>query len=271
MLATLPHRHHWLSLCAALALAGCSLAPTLQTPEAPTPAAFKELAPWTQAQPADQLPRGAWWTLYGDAQLNALEQQLGENSPDLAAALALLDESADGSWGIPTATRAEVRKALRKSSAVPLPEIGDVLAALDAMPGLDEPPGARGRAALEAAVEAAFRELPPEARWTEGIGWSVKSSEAKRRLSAADKRLRSANDRADSFDRIDAAMTAAVAAYDRWGKERDASGKAALAAELGANAARLRDLAEKEGDRWTPGLLEKTREISRLLEAKARE
>ena len=72
----------------AIALGGCSLAPALKVPDVPTTAAYKEEAPWTPAKPADRLPRDAWWTLYGDAQLDALQARLLENSPDLAAALA---------------------------------------------------------------------------------------------------------------------------------------------------------------------------------------
>ncbi len=76
-----------------LALAACSQAPVLKIPEVPVALAYKEAAPWDLAQPADALPREAWWTLYGDAELNALQQRLIENSPDLAAALARYRQS----------------------------------------------------------------------------------------------------------------------------------------------------------------------------------
>ncbi len=75
-------------LALTLALAGCSLAPPPQLPEVPMAASYREEAPWTPAQPADQLPRDGWWQLYGDAELDALQQRLLANSPDLAAALA---------------------------------------------------------------------------------------------------------------------------------------------------------------------------------------
>jgi NodT family efflux transporter outer membrane factor (OMF) lipoprotein len=78
----------------AFALGGCSFAPTLKVPEVPTALSYKEQAPWTPARPADQLPRDAWWTLYGDAQLDALQLRLLENSPDLAAALARYQQAA---------------------------------------------------------------------------------------------------------------------------------------------------------------------------------
>ena len=71
-----------------LALAGCSLAPKLELPDVPVAESYKEPAPWTQAAPADRLPRDAWWQPYGDQELNRLQAQLVRNSPDLQAALA---------------------------------------------------------------------------------------------------------------------------------------------------------------------------------------
>jgi NodT family efflux transporter outer membrane factor (OMF) lipoprotein len=72
----------------ALTLGACSLAPPLKTPEIPTGDAYKELGPWTPAQPADRLPRDSWWTLYDNAELDDLEKQLIVGNPTLAAALA---------------------------------------------------------------------------------------------------------------------------------------------------------------------------------------
>jgi NodT family efflux transporter outer membrane factor (OMF) lipoprotein len=71
-----------------LLLGACSLAPPLKTPDIPTAAAYKELGPWTQAQPADRLPRDSWWTLYDSAELDGLQKRLIDGSPTLAAALA---------------------------------------------------------------------------------------------------------------------------------------------------------------------------------------
>jgi NodT family efflux transporter outer membrane factor (OMF) lipoprotein len=69
------------------------MTPRLTIPEVPTAAVYKEAGPWTPAQPADGLPRGKWWKLYGDAELNALQTQLTEHSPDLAAALARYNQA----------------------------------------------------------------------------------------------------------------------------------------------------------------------------------
>jgi len=71
-----------------LLLGACSLAPPLKTPDIPTADAYKEIGPWTQAQPADRLPRDSWWTLYGDSELDELEKGLIAGNPTLAAAAA---------------------------------------------------------------------------------------------------------------------------------------------------------------------------------------
>lgn len=72
----------------ALLLGACSLAPPLKTPEIPTALAYKEFGSWTEALPADALPRDRWWTLYGTPELDQLEQRLIAGNPTLAAALA---------------------------------------------------------------------------------------------------------------------------------------------------------------------------------------
>src|SRR4029077_11259461 len=71
-----------------LLLGGCSLTPPLKTPVVPAAAAFKELSPWTQAQPEDRLPRDSWWTLYDSVELDELQKRLIDGNPTLAAALA---------------------------------------------------------------------------------------------------------------------------------------------------------------------------------------
>ena len=71
-----------------LLVGACSLAPPLKVPEVPSGAAYKELGPWTQARPADRLPRDSWWTLYDSAELDELEARLIAGNPTLAAAVA---------------------------------------------------------------------------------------------------------------------------------------------------------------------------------------
>jgi NodT family efflux transporter outer membrane factor (OMF) lipoprotein len=69
-------------------LSACSLAPALKVPVVPAGDAYKEIGPWTQARPADRLPRDSWWALYGNAEIDELEKKLIAGNPTLAAALA---------------------------------------------------------------------------------------------------------------------------------------------------------------------------------------
>ena len=69
-------------------LGGCSLAPRLEVPVMPTADAYKEVGPWTRAEPADRLPRDSWWTLYETPELGDLAKELLAGNPSLAAALA---------------------------------------------------------------------------------------------------------------------------------------------------------------------------------------
>jgi NodT family efflux transporter outer membrane factor (OMF) lipoprotein len=78
----------WSGAALTLMLGACSLAPPLKTPDIPTAEAYKELGPWTEAQPADRLPRDRWWTLYDNAELDELQKRLIAGNPTLAAALA---------------------------------------------------------------------------------------------------------------------------------------------------------------------------------------
>jgi NodT family efflux transporter outer membrane factor (OMF) lipoprotein len=78
----------WSGGALTLLLGACSFAPPLKTPEVPTAEAYKELGPWTRAQPADRLPRDSWWQLYEAPELDDLEKRLIEGNPTLTAALA---------------------------------------------------------------------------------------------------------------------------------------------------------------------------------------
>jgi len=86
-------RRATIAFAAAMMLGGCSTAPKLTMPDVPVAATYKETAPWTPAQPADGLPRGNWWTMFGDADLNDLQTRLLQHSPDLAAALARYNQA----------------------------------------------------------------------------------------------------------------------------------------------------------------------------------
>ena len=99
---------HAVAVAACLCLSACSLAPDYVRPDAGTPPAFKELGAgplddaqgthpvqdvWKTAQPSDQLPRGQWWTIFGDPVLDAFEQQALQGNWNLQAAAARVKES----------------------------------------------------------------------------------------------------------------------------------------------------------------------------------
>jgi NodT family efflux transporter outer membrane factor (OMF) lipoprotein len=81
----------WLMLPLVVALAACAPLPAVKTPAVPMAAAFKE--PGTGAQLATVTLPARWWSLFQDPELDALEQQLIDASPDLAAALARYEQA----------------------------------------------------------------------------------------------------------------------------------------------------------------------------------
>lgn len=83
-------------LCAAvfvLCASGCTVGPNYHRPDAPTPAAWKSEAPWRESEPSDQIPKGAWWSVFGSDELNALETQALAGSQDIAGAVARLEQA----------------------------------------------------------------------------------------------------------------------------------------------------------------------------------
>jgi len=72
----------------ALAAAACTVGPSYKRPSTEMPSGFKEQPPagWKTAQPNDSMKRGAWWELFGDPALNALEEQVSVSNQTLAQA-----------------------------------------------------------------------------------------------------------------------------------------------------------------------------------------
>ena len=59
--------------------------------------AFKEAPPdgWKNAQPNEAIPRGSWWEVYNDPQLNELEAQVSISNQNVIAAIAQYREARD--------------------------------------------------------------------------------------------------------------------------------------------------------------------------------
>lgn len=69
-----------------LLLSACAVGPDYTRPQVSEPAQYKQAQGWRQATPSDALARGAWWELYGDAQLNALVDKLNNANQTVAQA-----------------------------------------------------------------------------------------------------------------------------------------------------------------------------------------
>jgi len=72
----------------ALLLVGCTVGPNYVRPTTDVPAAYKESANFKAAQPSDDAAKGKWWEIYGDPQLNALEEQVTVSNQTLKEAQA---------------------------------------------------------------------------------------------------------------------------------------------------------------------------------------
>ena len=94
--------------CAVLAaglllLTGCLVGPKYERPSAlgtnALPSAFSGAAAatnatvWKTAEPSAHLPRGAWWELFKDPELNRLESLAASGNQDLAAAVARFEQA----------------------------------------------------------------------------------------------------------------------------------------------------------------------------------
>ncbi len=66
--------------------AAVPVAPSLDQFKEAGPSTFKDFDGWTVAQPNDQALRGKWWEIFGDPQLNVLEEQVDPANQTLAAA-----------------------------------------------------------------------------------------------------------------------------------------------------------------------------------------
>src|SRR5882672_5329527 len=101
-----PVRFRWLghSLAAVALLAGCAVGPDYKRPQATTiPAAYTGATNvvatdagttngWKVAEPQAQISKGNWWEIFGDSELNELENQASAANQQLKVAVARLAE-----------------------------------------------------------------------------------------------------------------------------------------------------------------------------------
>jgi multidrug efflux system outer membrane protein len=76
-----------------LSVAAYAVGPDYKKPDTATPAHWQAPAPWQNASPLDSIPRGSWWKLFGDPELDQYEERAMVNSQTLKAAVARLAEA----------------------------------------------------------------------------------------------------------------------------------------------------------------------------------
>jgi len=72
-----------------------TVGPDYQPPTNSVPASYKavDLGSWKEGQPLDNVPKGSWWEIFGDPNLNGLETQAVLSNQQLKAAVARVDQA----------------------------------------------------------------------------------------------------------------------------------------------------------------------------------
>src|ERR1700740_464909 len=76
-----------------LAALSCSVGPDYHRASAPVPFVYKEYKGWKVATPNDTINRGAWWSIYHDGTLDALENQVNLSNQTIKADEAAYDQA----------------------------------------------------------------------------------------------------------------------------------------------------------------------------------
>lgn len=88
--STSPHRRRWtvLVVAAAMGLSACgTIGPAYERPSVSVPAAYSNVGGnWQPAKPGDALPRGSWWKIFRDPQLDALAARVEQGNQNLRQA-----------------------------------------------------------------------------------------------------------------------------------------------------------------------------------------
>jgi NodT family efflux transporter outer membrane factor (OMF) lipoprotein len=79
------------ALCAFLA--GCTVGPNYKRPTAPVAAKWDLSEPWREGAPKDNIPKGEWWNIFHDEDLNALEKQVLDANQTIKISIARLEQA----------------------------------------------------------------------------------------------------------------------------------------------------------------------------------
>ncbi|MGC1304191.1 MAG: efflux transporter outer membrane subunit [Caulobacteraceae bacterium] len=75
------------------AMAACTVGPNYHRPPAAISPHFKEAEGWRAAQAVEAIDRGAWWSVFNDSDLDALEKRVEVNNQNIAQAVAAYREA----------------------------------------------------------------------------------------------------------------------------------------------------------------------------------
>jgi len=82
------------ALCSSAAfLAGCTVGPNYHRPTAPLPVTWDVQDPWRESAPKDAIPKGEWWDVFHDDQLNSLEKQAVGANQTIKVSLARVEQA----------------------------------------------------------------------------------------------------------------------------------------------------------------------------------
>jgi NodT family efflux transporter outer membrane factor (OMF) lipoprotein len=73
--------------------AACTVGPNYHRPTAPIATHFKEADGWRPTQPMDGIDKGAWWSVFNDPDLDALERRVEINNQNVAQFVAAYREA----------------------------------------------------------------------------------------------------------------------------------------------------------------------------------
>jgi multidrug efflux system outer membrane protein len=76
-----------------LALAGCTVGPNYNRPTATIPAKWDVAEPWRESAPKDASPKGEWWAVFHDDDLNALEKDAQAENQTIKISIAHLEQA----------------------------------------------------------------------------------------------------------------------------------------------------------------------------------
>lgn len=148
----------------------CAVTAKYQRPAIQAPAAFKELAgseQWKTATPGDGVLKGKWWEIYGDPQLNALEEKISVSNNTVKQQEAAFRESI-------------ALIAISRTGYYPTVTTGPLISQSDRGPNAGGAPGHGASASFQTPFAVSW--VPD--LWNR-VGLAVESSNAAAQISAA--------------------------------------------------------------------------------------